>query len=314
MMQAMTNDPRADFHKVLAELRPTLRRYCSRMTGSAVDGEDIVQDAMIKAMDALPAAGVIANPGGWLFRIAHNTALDFLRRHAREPAMRPAEELESVAADEPAERGEIVMTSLRTFLRLPALQRSAVILKDVLGHSIEEIASINDVTPAAAKSALQRARERLKALAAEPEDLELPRLSDELRARLEAYVDGFRAGDFDAVRRMLADDVRLDLVERFSARGKDKVGMYYGGYAEAADRWAYAAGVVDGKPAMLVFDRSAGLDAPAYFVALTFEGGRVAAIRDFLFARYAMEGVEVVWVEDTANRHRSARASVGDGE
>lgn len=55
------------------------------MTGSAVDGEDIVQDALIKALAALPSVGVIDNPEGWLFRIAHNTAFDFLRRRSRGP-------------------------------------------------------------------------------------------------------------------------------------------------------------------------------------------------------------------------------------
>jgi len=291
----MTDEVRAEFQRLLAEIRPKLHRYCSRMTGSPVDGEDIVQDTMIKAVDALPAVGAIDNPGGWLFRIAHNTALDFLRRHAREPVMQPAEDLNMIAADEPAEHGgEIVVTSLRTFLRLPALQRSAVILKDVLGHSIEEVSSITGATPAAAKSALQRARERLRQLAAEPQDIDLPLPSDELRARLTAYVDGFRTGDFDAVRRMLADDVKLDLVGKFSAQGKGTVGEYYGRYAAAAEQWAYAAGVVDGRPAMLVFDRNASLDAPAYFVALTFKGERVAAIHDFLFARYAMDGVDLL--------------------
>src|SRR5882762_8865888 len=241
----MTDHARDELERLLGELRPRLHRYCARMTGSAVDGEDIVQDAMIKAINALPAVGVIDNARGWLFRIAHNTALDFVRRRAREPVIQPAEDLNMIAADELSEHGEeIAVASLRTFLRLPALQRSAVILKDVLGHSIEEVSSITGATPAAAKSALQRGRERLHQLAAEPEDVDLPMLSDEVRARLTAYVNGFRTGDFDAVRRMLADDVKLDLVGKFSAQGKGTVGEYYGRYAAATEQWAYGAGVV----------------------------------------------------------------------
>jgi RNA polymerase sigma-70 factor, ECF subfamily len=291
----MTADPRADFDRLLAELRPKLHRYCARMTGSAVDGEDIVQDAMMKALDALPAVGTLDNPAGWLFRIAHNTALDFLRRHAREAVTQPAEDLDMIAADEPPEPAEeIALMSLRTFVRLPALQRSAVILKDVLGHSIEEVSSITGATPAAAKSALQRGRARLRQLAAEPRDVDLPLLSDAVRARLAAYVNGFRTGDFDAVRRMLADEVKLDLVGKFCTERKGTVGEYYGRYAAAAAQWAYAAGVVDGRPAMLVFDRMVSLETPAYFVALTFDGDRVAGIHDFLYARYAMEGVDVL--------------------
>ena len=50
------------------------------MTGSVIDGEDVVQDALVKAINAFPKAGPIADLDGWLFRIAHNAALDFLRR------------------------------------------------------------------------------------------------------------------------------------------------------------------------------------------------------------------------------------------
>src|SRR5262249_33432997 len=69
----------AALERLLVELRPKLHRYCARITGSVIDGEDILQDAIIKAIEALPTAGTIENPEGWMFRIAHNAALDFLR-------------------------------------------------------------------------------------------------------------------------------------------------------------------------------------------------------------------------------------------
>src|SRR3954452_23923647 len=72
-----------NFERLLAELRPKLHRYSARMTGSVIDGEDVVQGALMKAIEAFAEAGPIANPEGWLFRIAHNAALDYLRRRAR---------------------------------------------------------------------------------------------------------------------------------------------------------------------------------------------------------------------------------------
>ena len=289
----MTDDVRDQFEQLVGELRPKLHRYCAGMTGSAVDGEDIVQDALIKALAALPNVGIIDNPEGWLFRIAHNTALDFLRHRARGPMMQNNEVLDMIAApDSPDQDQEIATISLRTFMRLPALQRSKVILKDVLGHSLEEVASITGASEAAAKSALQRGRVRLREFASEPADVSLPMLSDVMRARLIKYVEGFKAGDFDAVRAMLADDVKLDLVAKLRKQGKSEVGEYYARYA-ACEQWAFAAGVVDGRAAMLVYDREISLEMPAYFVALDFDGDRVVSIHDFLFARYAMDGIDL---------------------
>lgn len=291
----MTDLVRHDFERLLEEMRPRLHRYCARMAGCAVDGEDIVQDAMMKAIAALPDAGLVANPEGWLFRIAHNTALDFLRRRARQSALHDEDILEMIVAPEPSDREhEVAEMSLRTFMRLPALQRSAVILKDVLGHSLDEVSSITGVSQAAAKSALQRGRIRLRALATEPADVSLPKLSAVSQVLLNRYVEGFKIGDFDAVRAMLAHDVKLDLVAKLRKRGKSEVAAYFTAYA-AAKRWAFAAGAVDGRAAMIVFDREKSLETPAYFVALDFEGERVVAIHDFLYARYAMEGIALTY-------------------
>ena len=77
----LANEPTAPavsreaFDRLLGELRPKLHRYCARMTGSVIDGEDVLQATLVKAIEAFPGAGPIVNPEGWLFRIAHNAAL-----------------------------------------------------------------------------------------------------------------------------------------------------------------------------------------------------------------------------------------------
>src|ERR1700751_1974739 len=88
--------PTIDFDRLLSAMRPKLHRYCARMVGSVIDGEDVLQDALVRAVEAWPPAGVIQNPEGWLFRIAHNTALDFLRRRQRLERFRSGEEVEMI--------------------------------------------------------------------------------------------------------------------------------------------------------------------------------------------------------------------------
>src|SRR6195952_4728351 len=86
-----------DIEDLLVAMRPKLHRYCARMVGSVIDGEDVLQDALIKAVQAFAGAGPIGNSEAWLFRIAHNTALDFLRRRNRHEALRSGEEVDMIA-------------------------------------------------------------------------------------------------------------------------------------------------------------------------------------------------------------------------
>src|SRR5438876_487436 len=149
--------------RLLLEMRPKLHRYCARMVGSVIDGEDVLQDALIKAVESSPSAGPIGNPEGWLFRIAHNTALDFLPRRNRQQALRSGEEVDMIAdpADTVSSR-EIAGASLRTFMRLPVAQRSSVILMDVLGCSLSDVCEVMDFSLAAVKAALHRGRAQLR--------------------------------------------------------------------------------------------------------------------------------------------------------
>jgi RNA polymerase sigma-70 factor (ECF subfamily) len=276
-----------EFEDRLKALRPRLHRYCARMTGSSVDGEDVLQDTLVKALRARGAADV-DNLEGWLFRIAHNASLDFLRRRARNTVVPLTEDVEAA----PIPEADIVEVGFQTFLRLPELQRCAVILKDVLGHSVDEIASIAECSPTAAKSALQRGRAALRQLVQAPEDARLPLMSDAARQQIAAYVHLFRTGDFDAIRAMLADDVKLELVNRLQLEGSHKTAPYFTRYAEET-KWRFALGAVEGRPAMLVFE-SGAMEKPAHFVLVDWRNDRISAIRDFLFAPYVLESVD--WV------------------
>jgi len=290
--QPPAGPPEKPIEQVMGELRPRLHRYCARMTGSVIDGEDVLQETLLKAMQAAPAAQPIANPEGWLFRIAHHAALDFLRRRAREEA-RGAEEDPDMVADarNPIDDRQIVAASLSTFMRLPVAQRSSVILSDVLGHSLQETSEIVGASPPAVKAALQRGRERLRALAAEAEDAPVPALDSAERQRLQTYVERFNAHDFDAVRAMLAEDVQFDVVDRLRRDGKSTP-LYFGNYA-SRPHWRFLAGLVDGRPAMLVYDGDDPARPVKYFVLLEWAGDKVVGIRDFVFARYAMEGATI---------------------
>ena len=287
------------FDRQLGEMRPRLHRYCARMAGSAVDGEDIVQETLIKAVEAF-GRDQVDNLQSWLFRIAHNATMDFLRRRRRQDAVLSEEDPEMIA-DESASAAarHAASAALRTFMHLPTAQRGAVILMDVLGYSLREVADITGLTVPAVKAALHRGRTRIRELAdsaGEPlswSDAELDRLT--------AYADRFNAHDFDAVRNMLADDVALELVSRTRAGGRKEVSRYFGNYASIAD-WKLRPGLADGKPALLVLNPAAPEAPPLYFVLIQWEDGRIIRIRDFRYACYVADSAELLVLPQTTEK------------
>jgi RNA polymerase sigma-70 factor, ECF subfamily len=281
------------FDQLLGDIRPKLHRYCARMTGSVIDGEDVVQDALIKALEAFPSARPIVHPEGWLFRIAHNAALDFLRHCARQALIHSDENPEMIVDPGMVSQDhQAAATSLRTFMRLPVAQRSSVILKDVLGHSLKDIGAVMNATIPAVKATLHRGRARLRELALEPDDAPVPVLTEHDRALLVAYIDRFNARDIDAVRSMLAEEVRLDLVSRQQLIGPE-VSRYFDNYGKVND-WHLVPGMVDGRAAALVLDPNDPNRQPIYFVLLDWRMDRVIRIRDFRHAQYAIVGAALV--------------------
>jgi RNA polymerase sigma-70 factor, ECF subfamily len=285
----------AEFEALVQDIRPELHRYCARMIGSVVDAEDVVQDALAKAYTALPTTAVV-NMRGWLFRIAHNKAIDHLRR-ANHIRMEHLDEYALFAdPDPPLEERELVALALGVFLKLAPQQRSCVILKDVLGYSLADISELLDATVPAIKAALHRGRTRLRELAPSVTVEGPTPLDAQEWELLSRYIDRFNARDFDAVRAMLADEVRLDLISRTTRQGRTAVGEYFHRYAQVDD-WQLALGAVEQRPAILVYDPREPSSQPAYFILLAWDGAQVSFIRDYRYVPYVMRDADVVRME-----------------
>lgn len=280
------------FARLMTDLRPRLHRYCTRMVGSAFDGEDVVQDALTSAIQAFPSAGDIQHPESWLLRIAHNAALDALRRRKREGLAESSEALSNlVDYGAQADARVAAAASLANFLHLSTIQRSTVVLTDVLGYSLAETADLLGVSVSAVKAALHRGRGRLQELVATP-DYSMPGLSEADRERLRSYTDRFNARDFDALRDLLSEEVRLDLVNRTRLAGRKDVSVYFTRYEQNLN-CRLAVGCAEGRPVLLASDPTVASADIAYVIVLDWAEERIVAIRDFRYAPYVMESLVV---------------------
>ena len=279
------DEGRRRFLALVEHVRPELHRYCTRMTGSAADGEDVVQETLARACYELSQMQAMPPLRPWLFRIAHNRAID----HWRHERLRAAEPLDAAAEvageaklepDSLLDRRQAVEAALGSFLALAPAQRGCVILKDVLEHSLEEIAVELELSVPAVKAALHRGRAALQALG-EAAPAIRPR---DTSAALRRYASLFNAHDWDGVRSLLADDVRLDLVSRRKAAGRRDVGVYFGNYGRTAG-WHLAPAWLEGREVLAVLDDPEAT-SPRYFIELAWRDGEVASIRDFRYVAY----------------------------
>jgi RNA polymerase sigma factor (sigma-70 family) len=279
-------------------LRPELHRYCARLMGSVIDGEDVVQDTLVRALVALQELEEMPPLRPWLFRIAHNRALDLLRGRAvrmAEPIDAASDVADPVSPD-PVEmlmRQEAVETAVSRFAELPTMQRSVVILKDVLDEQLSEIAALLDLTVDAVKAHLARGRARLREINAQSVSRPDARPASAAVAR---YVALFNQRDWESLRALLADDVKL-LQSTYSPRaGSADVGLFFTIYAKFEGVWL-APAWVEGREVIAVFEDRAD-PKPSYFMWLEWRDGRISFIRDYRYARYIVADAELTLAPD----------------
>ena len=280
------------------ELRPELHRYSARLMGSVIDGEDVVQDTLARALVALEELEEMPPLRPWLFRIAHNRALDLLRSRA----VRTAEPIEAAAdvADptipDPVEmlmRQEAVKTAVSRFAELPTMQRSVVILKDVLDEQLTEIAALLDLTVDAVKGHLARGRARLRQINAQAGPFLDARPASAAVAR---YVALFNQRDWDSLRALLAADVKLNQSTYPPRVGAADVGMFFTIYAKFEGVWL-APAWLEGREVIAVFKDRAD-PKPSYMMWLEWRDDRISFIHDYRYVRYVVADAELTLAPD----------------
>jgi RNA polymerase sigma factor (sigma-70 family) len=277
------------------ELRPELHRYCARLMGSVIDGEDVVQDALARAMVALEELGEPEALRPWLFRIAHNRALDLIRsRVTRESEpLAAAADLADASSPDPLEtlmHREALNTAISRFTELPTAQRCVVILKDVLGESLADIAQLLDVSVDSVKAHLARGRTRLREINARAPP---PAAGPPPSASVARYVTLFNQRDWEGLRALLAQDVRLVQSSHPARSGAKDVGVFFGTYARI-DGVHLVPAWLDGREVIAVFEQE-GDDAPAYFMWLEWRHDEIVFIRDYRYDRYVVQDAELIF-------------------
>ena len=280
------------FLETIGPLRPRLHRYCARMTGSITDGEDVVQDALFRAYRSLETWDDSRPLAPWIFRIAHNQCIDFLRsRGVRVETEAAAAEPDFV---EPTDHiGPAIGPAIEHLvLNLPPKERACVLLKDVFEYSLEEIAELVESTVGGVKAALNRGRSKLESLQGRP--AAPPRVSTpENKQILRLYVDRFNNRDWDGLRELISADARLLVADRYS--GSFAAGGYLGVYSRMQVAWRLTLGEVDGEPSIILLNERNGEWEMEGIVRLDIGAdGRIEQISDYQHCPWILTAGSIV--------------------
>jgi RNA polymerase sigma-70 factor, ECF subfamily len=278
------------FLETITHLRPSLHRYCSRMTGSVVDGEDVVQEALFHAYRKLDTFDDARPLKPWLFQIAHNRCIDFLRRReVRQAAEVAATVPDTVDPSEPL--GPALERAVEHMVvALPPKERACVLLKDVFDYSLEEIAGLVDSTVGGVKAALSRGRSKLASLPNAPPPARAA--NPELSHILYLYVERFNRRDWDGLRELISADARLRVADRFVGKLVDA--PYFATYDRWPTPWRMAVGEVDGVPAVIIHVRDGNRWKPASLVHFEIANRQIVRIADYFVCPWILSAATSV--------------------
>jgi RNA polymerase sigma-70 factor (ECF subfamily) len=312
LVRARAGDGEA-FRQLVEPHRHELQVHCYRVLGSLADAEDLLQETLLAAWQGLAGFEERASLRSWLYRIATNRCLNWLRSAKRHPQVdtpglpfEPPEPtrlgevtwlepypdalLEEAAEPQasPEARFEtrqaISLAFITALQLLPPRQRVILILRDVLGFRAAEVAGILDITEESVTSALKRARTTLARdlpVGAQPPAPHSPveqRLLDEL-------VDAFERGDVDGVVSLMAEDAWLRMPPvPLEYQGQELARQFFATVAfREGRRYRLLPTRANGQPAFGVYleDRTSGVAHIFGLFVITVAGDKVSAITRF---------------------------------
>ncbi|GAA4990818.1 sigma-70 family RNA polymerase sigma factor [Kitasatospora paranensis] len=310
----------AAFTRLVAPLHRELHAHCYRMLGSAHDADDALQEALLRAWRGLDRFEGRSSLRAWLYTVATRTCLDSVGHRGRralpvdlgpaaDHAVLDAAPLTEVAwlspyADAglpagPAARYEqreaVELAFVAAVQHLPGNQRAALLLFDVLGFSVAEIATMMDTSTTSVNSALARARRQLAAKVPDISQQQTLRMVGDTRVRQIAtcFATALQRGDADALVALLTEDVTWSM---------PPLAQWYSGVHAVMDfavavpltrcpSWRYLLTTANGQPAVAFYVGAApdAVHGAWSITVLTLRRDRVAGIVSFLGAEHVAD-------------------------